>query len=225
MLLLEGQLLLAKDRGKTRRPRGRSAYATILSTRPRHPRATSRKQPWDCSRFFSSRARGRCERSGVACLRTGRTTRARGNPAFLDAARTSRRNARQPRRSLAPLPRDRSPRLASAALGGGGDVAGSHANRFEPPSTSVCVLAPMTSGHAAHSSTFCCGRKTPGVMRSRSLASRRERTSPGRSGCTGARPPSNAPISRPPRTPTVTRSTSTRGSRKTSLASGVSRKN
>ena len=114
MLLLEGQLFLAKDRAKTRRPRGRSAYVTILSTRPHHPRASSRKQPWDCSRFFSSRARGRGERAGVACLRTGRTTRARGNPAFLDAARTARRRARHPRRSLAPLPRDRSPRLASA---------------------------------------------------------------------------------------------------------------
>ena len=79
-------------------------------------------------------ARGRGQRAGVACLRTGRTTRPRGNPAFLDAARTSRRRARHPRRNLSPLPRERSPRLASAAhSGGGGDVAGSHANRFEPP--------------------------------------------------------------------------------------------
>ena len=87
-----------------------------------------------------------------------------------------------------PIRCGRSERLASAAHScGGGDIAGSHANRFEPRRrvSAFSTRRPPATAHA--SSTFCCGRATPGVMRSRSLASTRERTSAGRSGCTGAR--------------------------------------
>ena len=55
MLLLEGQLFVAKDRAKD----AEAAWSECLHNDPLHPpspsSASSRMRHWDCSRFFSSR--------------------------------------------------------------------------------------------------------------------------------------------------------------------------